>query len=104
MVRGDETRHKYLTHSEWHTDSKFVGLLKVGYQTSILEMPSTIEKLVDAAAVTARATRRTDATKRKLLASPAGGEEVQLVRDFQQGLSLSLSLLRKPPRRPSHSS
>ena len=34
---GDETRHKYLTHSEWHTDSKFVGLLKVGYQTSILE-------------------------------------------------------------------
>ena len=23
---GDETRHKYLTHSEWHTDSKFVGL------------------------------------------------------------------------------
>ena len=28
---GDETRHKYLTHSEWHTDSKFVGLLKVGY-------------------------------------------------------------------------
>ena len=37
---GDETRHKYLTHSEWHTDSKFVGLLKVGYQTSILEMHS----------------------------------------------------------------
>ena len=35
---GDETRHKYLTHSEWHTDSKFVGLLKVGYQTSILEI------------------------------------------------------------------
>ena len=34
---GDETRHKYLTHSEWHTDSKFVGLLKVGYQTSLLE-------------------------------------------------------------------
>ena len=34
---GDETRHKYLTHSEWHTDSKVVGLLKVGYQTSILE-------------------------------------------------------------------
>ena len=33
---GDETRHKYRTHSEWHTDSKFVGLLKVGYQTSIL--------------------------------------------------------------------
>ena len=29
---GDETRHRYLTHSEWHTDSKFVGLLKVGYQ------------------------------------------------------------------------
>ena len=27
---GDETRHKYLTHSEWHTDSKFVGLLKSG--------------------------------------------------------------------------
>ena len=37
---GDETRHKYLTHSEWHTDSKFVGLLKVGYQTSILEIKS----------------------------------------------------------------
>ena len=36
-IRGDETRHKYRTHSEWHTDSKFVGLLKVGYQTSILE-------------------------------------------------------------------
>ena len=35
---GDETRHRYLTHSEWHTDSKFVGLLKVGYQTSILEI------------------------------------------------------------------
>ena len=35
---GDETRHKYLTYSEWHTDSKFVGLLKVGYQTSILEI------------------------------------------------------------------
>ena len=35
---GDETRHKYLTHSEWHTDSKFVGLLKVGYQASILEI------------------------------------------------------------------
>ena len=35
---GDETRHKYLTHSEWHKDSKFVGLLKVGYQTSILEI------------------------------------------------------------------
>ena len=35
---GDKTRHKYLTHSEWHTDSKFVGLLKVGYQTSILEI------------------------------------------------------------------
>ena len=34
---GDETRHKYLTYSEWHTDSKFVGLLKVGYQASILE-------------------------------------------------------------------
>ena len=34
---GDETRHRYQTHSEWHTDSKFVGLLKVGYQTSILE-------------------------------------------------------------------
>ena len=34
---GDETRHKYRTHSEWHTDNKFVGLLKVGYQTSILE-------------------------------------------------------------------
>ena len=32
---GDETRHKYLTHSEWHTDSKFVGLLKVGYQTRV---------------------------------------------------------------------
>ena len=29
---GDETRHKYRTHSEWHADSKFVGLLKVGYQ------------------------------------------------------------------------
>ena len=29
---GDETRHRYQTHSEWHTDSKFVGLLKVGYQ------------------------------------------------------------------------
>ena len=30
---GNETRHKYTfpTHSEWHTDSKFVGLLKVGY-------------------------------------------------------------------------
>ena len=28
---GDETRHKYRTHSEWHADSKFVGLLKVGY-------------------------------------------------------------------------
>ena len=27
---GDETRHKYLTHSEWHTDSKFVGLFKSG--------------------------------------------------------------------------
>ena len=26
---GDETRHKYLTHSEGHTDSKFVGLLKL---------------------------------------------------------------------------
>ena len=37
---GDETCHKYLTHSEWHTDSKFVGLLKVGYQTSILEIKS----------------------------------------------------------------
>ena len=37
---GDETRHRYLTHSEWHTDSKFVGLLKVGYQTSILEIKS----------------------------------------------------------------
>ena len=37
---GDETRHKYLTHSEWHTDSKFVGLLKVGYQASILEIKS----------------------------------------------------------------
>ena len=37
---GDETRHKYLTHSEWHTDSKFVGLLKVGYQTIILEIKS----------------------------------------------------------------
>ena len=37
---GDETRHKYLTYSEWHTDSKFVGLLKVGYQTSILEIKS----------------------------------------------------------------
>ena len=35
---GDETRHKYLTYSEWHTDSKFVGLLKVGYQASILEI------------------------------------------------------------------
>ena len=35
---GDETRHKYRTHSEWHADSKFVGLLKVGYQTSILEI------------------------------------------------------------------
>ena len=35
---GDETRHRYLTHSEWHTDSKFVGLLKVGYQASILEI------------------------------------------------------------------
>ena len=35
---GDETRHRYQTHSEWHTDSKFVGLLKVGYQTSILEI------------------------------------------------------------------
>ena len=34
---GDETRHKYRTHSEWHADSKFVGLLKVGYQTSIIE-------------------------------------------------------------------
>ena len=32
---GDETRHKYLTHSEWHTDSKFVGLLKVGYLMKI---------------------------------------------------------------------
>ena len=40
---GDETRHKYLTHSEWHTDSKFVGLLKVGYQTSILEIKSEKE-------------------------------------------------------------
>lgn len=40
---GDETRHKYLTHSEWHTDSKFVGLLKVGYQTSILEIKSKIK-------------------------------------------------------------
>ena len=29
---GDETRHRYLTHSEWHTDSKVVGLLKVGYR------------------------------------------------------------------------
>ena len=37
---GDETRHKYRTHSEWHADSKFVGLLKVGYQTSILEIKS----------------------------------------------------------------
>ena len=37
---GDETRHKYRTHSEWHTDNKFVGLLKVGYQTSILEIKS----------------------------------------------------------------
>ena len=42
---GDETRHKYLTHSEWHTDSKFVGLLKVGYQTSILEIKSKKEAL-----------------------------------------------------------
>ncbi len=41
---GDETRHKYLTHSEWHTDSKFVGLLKVGYQTSILEIKSEKKK------------------------------------------------------------
>ena len=37
---GDETRHRYQTHSEWHTDSKFVGLLKVGYQTSIIEIKS----------------------------------------------------------------
>ena len=29
-MRRDERRHKYLTHSKWHTDSKFVGLLKVG--------------------------------------------------------------------------
>ena len=36
----EKTRHKYLTHSEWHTDSKFVGLLKVGNQTSILEIKS----------------------------------------------------------------
>ena len=26
-----------LTHSEWDIDSKFVGLLKVGYHKSILE-------------------------------------------------------------------
>ena len=38
---GDETRHKYLTYSEWHTDSKFVGLLKVGYQASILKILQT---------------------------------------------------------------
>ena len=38
---GDETRHRYQTHSEWHTDSKFVGLLKVGYQTSIIEILQT---------------------------------------------------------------
>ena len=26
---GDETRHKYPTHSEWHTDSKFVGFIRL---------------------------------------------------------------------------
>ena len=37
---GDETRHMYRTHSEWHTDSKVVGLLKVSYQTSIKKIKS----------------------------------------------------------------
>ena len=39
-----ETRHKYLTHSEWHTDGKvvYIGLLKLGYQTSILEKKYSI--------------------------------------------------------------
>ena len=36
---GDETRHRYLTHSEWHTDSKFVGLLKVGYRNGTCVKP-----------------------------------------------------------------
>ena len=40
---GDETCHKYPTHSEWHSDIKFVGLLKVGskqvFQKSSLKKP-----------------------------------------------------------------
>ena len=38
VVETKRVDHRYQTHSEWHTDSKFVGLLKVGYQTSILEI------------------------------------------------------------------
>ena len=27
---GDETRHRYQTHSEWHTDSKVCRIVKSG--------------------------------------------------------------------------
>ena len=47
---GDETRHKYLTHSEWHTDSKFVGLLKVGYTKQVFKK-SSLKKCIPAAVI-----------------------------------------------------
>ena len=57
LVDRSRRSRKYLTYSEWHTDSKFVGLLKVGYQASILEIkfkkkkPTCSKKKVAEAAI-----------------------------------------------------
>ena len=39
---GDETRHKYLTYSEWHTDSKLNQILK---NSSVLYLKGALYSL-----------------------------------------------------------